>query len=550
MEYNISDLLDGPDEVSLDIRPHTTASESRIKELTMKKVQKHGKYQAKRRGLGFVGKLLIAAVLITALAVPVLAASGTQFTDWIEGIITPRTYEENYDNDLLYGSTAKKWVVSGWIVEISAEDSSNTGLTFVCKELGNPDKSGTLTTTEGYWLEKWNGTEYVPMEGSAPDGATLSISDASTERWNIDWASVYGELSSGSYRIGKTFTYTATDGNQEQAAYYAKFRIFTDEIAPLYEKYEDAYNELYNRESYHISWTHYYDKPDDYAHHYISDIWKNGNDYLQVTCYYNEDGSLKSHMGYLLRSGVGYKLSWADGNVRDQVTEWENADFVEPGTFDLWYHFMNVIPAILGEAWDDGDTLYFIEYSDWKNEDLMDAEAIEELNENSPYWNHDYIELAYTFDQDGGLEYIRYGRQTSLDPAQSDLFIDATLEVHDTPVQEIAALIESQNVTDAPVFSWTEDQSKYAATATTEGFVNTSPRAVQSVQDAIEAARAEADPTANPKYREGYDYNMASAYFDEEAQMWKVVFGHSQDDDFLFIVYLTAEGITQMTVYP
>ena len=91
MELNISDLLDDLKEVNVDIRPHTTASESRIKELTMKKIHASGRFQRRCRGLGFMGKVLVALLTIILIAVPVLATSGTQFTDWLEGLITPRT---------------------------------------------------------------------------------------------------------------------------------------------------------------------------------------------------------------------------------------------------------------------------------------------------------------------------------------------------------------------------------------------------------------------------------------------------------------------------
>lgn len=551
MELNISDLLDDLREVNVDIRPHTAASESRIKELTMRKIQTSGKYQRKRNGMGFAGKLLIAAVIITTLAVPVLAASGTQFTDWIEGIIVPRNdAEDNYDNDLLIGSTSKKWVVSGWAVEISAEDSSATGLTFVCKELGDPSKSGTLTTNEGYWLEKWNGTEYVAMDGTVPDGAVQTIPSGETVRWDVSWESVYGKLDSGSYRIGKTFTYTSEAGEQEQMDYYAKFRIFGEEITPLMEKYEDAYEELYDREIRHMTWTHYSTNSDDYAHHYTSEIWRYGDEYLMITSYYNEDNSLKSHRGYLLRDGLGYELFWADGNVHSQVVDWKNADFVEPGTFDRWYHFMNVIPVIVGQVYDAGNTLYFIEYSDWINENDLDSDSLAELNENSPYWNHDYTEMSYVFDESGRLYYIQYAQQASLDPELADTKISKTLEVHDTSAEEIAKIIESQNVSDIPSFSWSEDSAKYGDSAITEGFVNTAPQAIGSIQDAVDTARREADPRANPRYREGYEYNVVRAAYDASAGIWRITFGESQDDDFILIVYLTNDGTTRMLVYP
>ena len=550
MEINISDLLDALPEVNVDIRPHTTASENRIKELTMRKIQANGKYQRKHRGTGFVVKLLIAAAIIAALAVPAMAASGTQFTDWIEGLLSPRTYEENFDNNLLVGSESKKWAVSGWVLEISSENSSKTGLTFVCNELGNPDKSGTLTTDQSYWLEQWDGSAYVPLEGTVSPGEVLTITDKSTERWHIDWTNIYGELSSGSYRIGKTFTYTATDGSQEQLSYYAKFRIFTQQMAPLLERQKQGYEELLNREVYHLSWTNYSTNKDDYAHRWVGEIWKHGDDYLEITSYYNEDGSLKSHRGYLLRDGIGYELFWADGNAKAQVTEWHNATWVEPGTFELWYSCMDLLPAILGEAREDNNTLYFLEYSDWKNEDMLSVSEIESLNESSPYWNHDYTELSYTFDNSGRICHMQYAKLRSLDPSESDPVISMELEVHDTPQEDIRAMIEGQNLGATPTFRWSEEQVTYADFALKREFINTSNDIMDTIQSVIDRARREADPKENPRYRDGYDYNQAAVFYDEAAGMWKVKFSHSQDDEFVLIVSLSADGVTQMLVHP
>lgn len=551
MELNISDLLDSLPEVDVDIRPHTAASERRIKELTMNKIHAHGTNQQKRNGFGMVKKVLAAAAAIAVLAVPVFAASRAQFTDWIEGIITPRDLHDDYENSLLNGSQSKKWEVSGWVLDISAEDASPTGLTFVCKELGSPDKSGTLTSRDGYWLEKWDGSAYVPMEGSAPASEPLIITHGSTERWQIDWTAVYGELESGSYRIGKIFTYTGEDHVVEQKKFYAKFRIFSQDMTPLMEQFDRAFDALYNRESYHLSYTNYSSNKDDYAHHYVKDLWKHGDDYLYIISYYNEDGSLKSHLGAMLRDGLGYELSWVDGNIHGQVSQWNSADWVEPSSFTLWYTFMDLMPSILGEAWEDSNTLYFIHYMDWIDENSLETPDIESLNEESPYWNHDYHELACTFDDLGNISYMQYAQKTSLDPAVTDTFISRTLQVHDTAPYEIAELIASQNVSNPPVFSWEEDREYYARIGITRNyFVNTEAIELHSIQAVIDRARLEADPREYPGYREGYDYNMATVSFDPDAKMWKVHFFHSQDETFCLIVFLNTDGITQMIVFP
>lgn len=547
MEFIISDLLDDLQEVNVDILPYTSASERRIKELTMKKIEQQGKYERSRHGLGFVTKLLIAAALIAALALPVMAASGFQFTDWIQGIIKPNT-NEGYDENLLLGGDSKVWDASGWAVRISAEEASATGLTFVCEELGNPEKSGTLTTTEGYWLEKWDGTTYVPMEGGNKSEAILSVEDAATARWAINWESVYGALDAGSYRIGKMFTYTNTVGGAEELTYYAKFRIFTEDMDACLEKYRTAYDALHDRESYHLIWTQYPEHVD--YEYYTTEIWKNGDDYLKETRYVNEDGSLWARHGTMLRDGVGYSLQWSGEGVLSGVSEWQRIDWLDASGFDLWYSFSYVLESILGEVWDDGNSLYFYEYSDFINESNLDQAEIDALNEENPSWNHDYTEKHYRFDEKGDLVYIQVTRMRSLDEETADPIVDSTLEVFDTDPHEIAGIIEAQNVGRVTPFSWAEDQKTYGELAVTDGFVNTSASPVGSVEEAIARAKREADPRANPKYREGYEYNISNVWYDESAGMWKVRLENSQNDIFVLLVYLDDQGITRMTVYP
>lgn len=87
MEFMISDLLDDLTEVPVDIQPSITASRSRIKELTMKKIEERGKYEKKPRGLGLGKKLLILAAVISALAVTAFAAgdAGLWFRNYFAG---------------------------------------------------------------------------------------------------------------------------------------------------------------------------------------------------------------------------------------------------------------------------------------------------------------------------------------------------------------------------------------------------------------------------------------------------------------------------------
>ena len=435
MELNISDLLDDLREVNVDIQPHTTASESRIKEMTMKKIYENHDKERKVRGMGYIGRLSVASMIIVALAIPVLAVSGIHFTDWLDGIITRDSNQEvDFENDLQIGSLSKTWELSGWVLEISAEESSDTGLTFVCRELDHPDRTGTLTTNESYWLEKWDGAAYVPMDGVTPEGSPLTIAPGTTQSLTVNWEAVYGSLDSGAYRIGKTFTHSAEDGNQAQISCYAKFRIFSDEMEPLVQIYEEGYEELHDRGSYHLTWTYYDAETEAYSHHFTTDVWKNGDDYLEIVRYYNADGTLKSHRGTLLRDGKGYDLRWEDGDVNGQIVECETIDYADSSSFDLWYTFMRMRPSTLGEIREDGNTIRFIEYHEW----------IE--SEDSPYRDFDYIDMAYTFDESGKISHIQYTCQNSPDPVESEKYVYMTLEVLNTPQESISNLIEAQNV--------------------------------------------------------------------------------------------------------
>lgn len=435
MELNICDLLDDLHDVNVDIEAHTTASESRIKELTMKKIHKNRETGGNVRGVDFFGKLLVAALLIVALAIPVLAISGIHFTDWLDGILPgEESREVDYETDLQIGSLSQTWQVSGWVLEISAEDSSATGLTLLCRELDHPDRTGTLTTNEGYWLEKWDGNAYVPMAGATPEGSLLPISPGEAYTWSINWEDAFGSLDSGAYRIGKTFIHTAGDGKQEQLTCYAKFRIFSNDMEPLVQKYEEAYEELHDRDNYHLTWTYYDPEADAYSHHFTTDVWKDGENYLKIVRYYNADGTLKSHKGMLLRDGKCYNLRWEDGDVNGKITECESIDYADISSFDLWYTFLRMRPSTLGEIREDENTIRFIEYHEWIESD------------DSPYRDFDYIDMAYTFDDSGKITHIQYTCKNSPDPVESEKYVYMTLEVFDTSRDSISQMIADQNI--------------------------------------------------------------------------------------------------------
>ena len=546
MEFRITDLMDNLQDASVELKPNTAASESRIKELTMKKVQNHqGKYAAPRRGMGFIGKVLIAAAIIAALAVPVMAATGLLFSDWQEEGENP--INSGYDDNILLGAEYKKWDVSGWVLQISAEYED--GLTLICQEMGTPENFGTLEAWDGWWLEKWNGSEYIPIEGGRADSVTQSILPGEEYRWEFNWEELHGELESGSYRVGKNFTYTNEGGETENMAFYAKFRVFTRDMAPYLDQYRAAYNALHEKESYHITHTQWPGRDNGYEY-YVTEIWRDGDNYLSRVTYYLSDGSILASHGLLRRDGKGYTLEWKEFDVFSAVTEWSKADWVAEDNFDLWFSSMDVREATLGEICVDENTLRFYSYHDFIDETNLTDAQIAENDKDYPTWNHDYTEMAYTFGEGGAISRIERTKMRSLDLETADPVVDAILEVHDTSRDEIAKIIAAQDVTNPPAFSWTEDQATYADIGIKEGFRNTSAKQISTAQEAIDRAKKEIDLTADPDYREGYEYNVTHVYYDSESGMWKVTFQFSQDDYFMFIVYLNSDGTTQLTVYP
>ena len=108
MEYQITDLLDELQEVPVDILPYTAASERRIKELTMQKISNDSRRRPRSRGI--IRKILITAAILTAMAVPVLAATGILFADWTPGIEIDQG--KDFDSSAVFGAGSMVWEAS------------------------------------------------------------------------------------------------------------------------------------------------------------------------------------------------------------------------------------------------------------------------------------------------------------------------------------------------------------------------------------------------------------------------------------------------------
>lgn len=521
MEFNISDLLDDLKDVEIDIQPDTRASARRIKELTMKKI--HSEQQSRRRGLSTFTKIVLAAAVIAALAVPVAAAAGFHFTDWLDGLLSR---SGDYDSSLVIGSASNNWEISGYLVELSAENASAEGLTLTCKEWGSGEKQGTLTADDGFWLERWDGSTYLAVfpETEPASGQTKTIGPNQTVTWQISWVGSYGALESGGYRLGKTLTYTDTSGETQAAEVYAKFRIFTEDMESYVKSCKTAVEKLRTQDSYHLTERVFNRSQDDYDY-YAAAYWKNGDDFLKEIQYCLEDGTLVKHVGYLLRDGKGYKLTWNGGDPLSDLASWEAVDYLNETNRELWTSAAEVYDAQVGEVYAEGDTI-----------SVLLGTSRDRTDTDKAY----YSKKTYTFDADGNLLSVRYAGIPSPEEFDEEE-IRTTIEVHDTSAAEIAGLIAAQNVDEPISFSWQEEQAMYPAGTEgvkTEGFANTAAQTV-TVQNVVDIAQKECT-------LEWQDTAVVS--YDESAQVWKVALGFSEDDTVGQSVYLSSRGITLLVV--
>lgn len=545
MDIPISDLLDGLQEVALDLPPKVSVPADRIKELTMKKLHT---YERKRgRGLSFVTKVLVAAIIITTLAIPVMAIGGFTFRDWLtEPGKEPLPVTEREDKVFVGERNYVNAAVSNYFISTHVEEADAAGLILTCQELSTADPIGTLSVSDGYWLEKWDGSQYQPLDNTKEGTGQLPVENDADLRWEINWEDIYGTLESGGYVICRVYTYTSPEGTTEQFTFCAPFRIFTQEMEPYITQANTALDALLNQHSFHLTATDCPTVKREYEY-YTTEVWKYGDNYLEESRYVKEDGTLWFRRGFMILDGIGYSLEWSGDTVTSGVVMWEKADYLVPHNFAIWAPFLQIGNNV-GQVYAEENKICFYTYDNWLEESTLTQERIDDLNRNNPTWNHDYREVAYHLDTAGAITKITHSYMRSLDPQAADPFVDMIVEVHDTAPEEIAGIINMQDVSKPNKFSWEEDQNgHYTLLAQFEGFVNITPiSAISTSAEAIERARTEAIPEENPKYRDGYNYNMTNVWFDPDARIWKVRFYHSQDPYFQTIVWMDGEGITLM----
>lgn len=119
---------------------------------------------------------------------------------------------------------------SQWGITLSVENVTPTGLTLVCTQSGGTP-TGELQTGSWYILERlteegWTEVEWVPQKYDvAWTAEAWMIPKEDTVEWKVDWEWLYGKLSPGTYRIGKSIDDFRETGDYDTQNFYAEFQI-------------------------------------------------------------------------------------------------------------------------------------------------------------------------------------------------------------------------------------------------------------------------------------------------------------------------------------
>ena len=117
-----------------------------------------------------------------------------------------------------------------WGITLKAENVTPPGLTIVCEQSGGENvaelSTGSYFVIQAQKDGEWVNMEYLPQEYDLVwTQESWGILKDGTTTWNVKWGSLYGELSAGTYRIGKEIMNFRGTGNYDKAMAYAEFVI-------------------------------------------------------------------------------------------------------------------------------------------------------------------------------------------------------------------------------------------------------------------------------------------------------------------------------------
>lgn len=148
-----------------------------------------------------------------------LQADGTRAT----GKVMIRGVEYEFDKNGVLISDA-------WGLTFTVKNVTPTGCEAVFTRSGG-DSAGELGSGSSYTLEQYSGGKWTKMKMLMPEhevvwpAGSSSIKNNSSAAFDHNWKQLYGELSEGSYRIGKEVSLLSSPGGSTKKTYYAYFEI-------------------------------------------------------------------------------------------------------------------------------------------------------------------------------------------------------------------------------------------------------------------------------------------------------------------------------------
>lgn len=464
--------------------------------------------------------LIAAVIALTLLLVGCGAYIITRNLNWskqLEKDLIP------YNEDTAIGGVSKSWFIDKSTIELSAAPPMNGDVEITCNEW-SPDTKGTLNIGTEYWIEKWNGKTYeeIPTLDASPWIVPEQKLICGTQSsWTVNYLEKYGSLEPGNYRIGMMVSKTSSDGESAQLGCFAKFRIQETSMAPYLEAYTKAFLALKDAEAYHIIFTEYshdWNPISEFAES-REEFWKSGNDW--VTCYVikelNADEFNHSGVGHMFRGGIGYGLNWTDGTVSDKPGDWSKLNFVDSRGCDSWC-------TIFSSAYQ-----YAVDVQ--KSDD--------QINIIMSWVDGEYEELRVFYDSDGNIKRMEYSGIPNLIYSEEDRILYITIEILPTSEEQAAEVLKCIDVTNPSEFSFAEDLQQIESNGyvkKVDGFKNNTAQGKMNIESAARLAAAEISSKSN----------IVKVFYDHSAEIWKVEFTYSQDEDIYYAVYLDNEGVTQL----
>ncbi|MBQ3504817.1 MAG: hypothetical protein IJA75_08960 [Oscillospiraceae bacterium] len=436
----------------------------------------------------------------------------------------------------------QRLALQDWGVHFRVDDDLLTGkganVYIGQSELGN----GVLTTTEKYWLDRYEDNTWVALPTvNEPQWSAdiIGIPTGSSVYGYVDWSTIYGELEPGRYRMGKTVQRCGKeDSSSKVYTFHSEFTIYetvnsdSPEAGAAVERCYAAVEKLINR-----GYVHYRTNEG-----HAEEGWFHGQNYLQITDFDDTSHQTPENKGRVditVRwEGIGYSQVREDPEVWGSKVigmkvhtlspdgpVWEN-DFSDV----VWSYMRNnktaSFPEGIGIISDE-----IVRFAlNWKN------------SETGPEYQ---VILTYTFDGNGELTYLEYNWPQFMTNGEDYI---TYVEILDTSIEEIDAVIESY--TENPVvadFSWQEAQAKYTNeefNIREDSFVN---KGGSPISNSVDAARL-----ALKEYPNLGEYLSLDVCRDEEAGIWKVTIQSYVDYQATYAfrdVYLTDDGETKLLVY-